>query len=153
MNSEIESKLELAQHSVLQISNAKQPPRTVGTCFVVHKDESAAYLVTCHHVVREAGGQDQLRIAGQKVHLIASGEDRQLDLAILKVDDLLDDRSPLSLSGIAHVNDQVHVLGLRPGSAVRGQRPLLRPLPATLGPAWVDRAESRASRDRLCILA
>lgn len=59
-----------------------------GTAFVVYRDASAAYLLTCAHVVK-AVGIDRLQVGGYKPTVVALGEDgKSPDLAVLRVEEL-----------------------------------------------------------------
>jgi len=64
-----------------------------GTAFVIHRDASAAYLLTCAHVVK-AVGIDRLQVRGYKPTVVALGEDgKSPDLAVLRVEELKDQQS------------------------------------------------------------
>lgn len=59
-----------------------------GTAFVFYRDASAAYLLTCAHVVK-AIGIDKLQVGGYKPTVVALGEEGQSpDLAVLCVEEL-----------------------------------------------------------------
>ena len=59
-----------------------------GTAFIIHKDESAAYCLTCAHVVKSIG-IDKIQVQSYKATVIAVGEKGQdPDLAVLRVEGL-----------------------------------------------------------------
>lgn len=81
---------------VLVVCSAK--PGTFGTGFVIHRDESATYVLTCKHVLDPI---KSLRIDNQPAVEVASDDAKYgFDLAVLKVEGDLN-RSPLSLNPIA----------------------------------------------------
>jgi hypothetical protein len=83
--------------SVILITSSDSTRKDFGTGFVIHQDQQATYVLTCAHVVRDVGGEENLRIGSNLVELIALGEDDGFDLAILKVKGLLE-KPKLSLS-------------------------------------------------------
>jgi hypothetical protein len=88
------------QDSVILISSSTPNNNRFGTGFVVHQDKHATYLLTCAHVVRDVGGQDQVEADGSNAIVIASGEADGIDLAVLRVEGLFDKQSlGLRLSG------------------------------------------------------
>ena len=61
-----------------------------GTAFVIYQDESAAYFLTCSHVVQSIETEN-IRVGGRKATVVVAGEDGQdPDLAILRVEELKD---------------------------------------------------------------
>ncbi|MBP0022251.1 MAG: AAA-like domain-containing protein [Cyanobacteria bacterium SBLK] len=66
-----------------------------GTGFFI---SSNGYLLTCAHVVEEAGGWDKVRVNGQPVRLVYSGESDRDDFTILQVPDYQGECVPLSLT-------------------------------------------------------
>jgi hypothetical protein len=66
---------------VLVVGNS---PKPFGTGFVIHSDESATYVLTCTHVIRDV---EKLRVNGRPADVIASDEARfGFDLAVLRVE-------------------------------------------------------------------
>jgi hypothetical protein len=82
MSSELEK-------SVILITSSDLKRRDFGTGFVIHRDEQAAYVLTCAHVVRDVGGSEQVRADGIPATVIALGEDDGFDLAVLRVEEPL----------------------------------------------------------------
>lgn len=66
-----------------------------GTGFFISSD---GHLLTCAHVVEEAGGCEQVRVHGQSVHLVYSGERDLDDFTILQVLEYQGECVPLSLT-------------------------------------------------------
>jgi ABC-type phosphate transport system substrate-binding protein len=59
-----------------------------GTAFIIHRDESAAYCLTCAHVVQSIGS-NRIQVKGYKATVIAVGDKGQdPDLAVLRVEEL-----------------------------------------------------------------
>nr|BFE68937.1 hypothetical protein GCM10020092_022380 [Actinoplanes digitatis] len=67
-----------------------------GSGFVIHRDAHSTYILTCAHVIREIGGAESVTADGLRARVIASGEDQDVDLAIVRVGLRLD-RVPLIL--------------------------------------------------------
>lgn len=61
-----------------------------GTGFVIDRKENQTYFLTCNHVVKDVGGVEQIRANGHSATMIASGEDNSFDLAVLRVEGLLE---------------------------------------------------------------
>lgn len=61
-----------------------------GTAFIIHKDDAATYLLTCMHVVNDVGGEAGLLIARTPAKLIASEKESGYDLALLKLEKVLE---------------------------------------------------------------
>lgn len=70
---------------VLIVSKDRNNSR-FGTGFVIHHDASGTCILTCAHVIRDVGGKDQVRSGGRDVQVIADGEGRGIDLAVLRTD-------------------------------------------------------------------
>lgn len=66
-----------------------------GTGFFVSRE---GHLLTCAHVVEDAGGWEQVRIDGEGVELVYLGNASRDDFAVLKVPRKRDISVPLSLS-------------------------------------------------------
>ena len=58
-----------------------------GTGFVVYKDGSTSYLVTCAHVIN-ACNEDSLLVNNQEATLVAIGAKEEIDLAVIAVEEL-----------------------------------------------------------------
>jgi S1-C subfamily serine protease len=58
--------------------------RILGTGFFISPE---GHLLTCAHVVEDAGGWEQVRVNGQPVSLVYLGDRTQDDFAILQVSD------------------------------------------------------------------
>ncbi|NET86331.1 MAG: trypsin-like peptidase domain-containing protein [Moorea sp. SIO1F2] len=75
---------------ILITSSDSSGNRKFGTGFVIHKDTHNTYLLTCAHVVNDVGGAETIRANGLPATVIASGEDKGFDLAVLTVEGLWD---------------------------------------------------------------
>jgi hypothetical protein len=75
---------------ILIASSNASTNESFGTGFVIDKDDQRTYLLTCAHVVKDVGGPEQLKANGLPATLIVSGEDNGFDLAVLRVEGLLD---------------------------------------------------------------
>ena len=76
------------QKSIVLITSKDSQNSGFGTGFVVKTQGGNTYVLTCAHVVREVGGDEQLQIEGKKGIIIASGEEEGLDLAVVRVEGL-----------------------------------------------------------------
>jgi hypothetical protein len=74
--------------SVFRVTSKGPDDRRFGTSFAIHQEEQATFLLTCRHVVTDAGGVNAIRIGNQPVEIVASGSEDSLDLAVLRVKDL-----------------------------------------------------------------
>lgn len=84
--------------SVVLITSQDEEEYGFGTGFVIYRDFNSTYLLTCAHVVRDVGGPEQVKAAGIPARAIASGTPEGFDLAVLRVEGLLD-KPLLKLSG------------------------------------------------------
>ena len=78
--------------SVVLITSSDPEKKKEGFCgtgFVIHHDQSAAFVLTCRHVVEDAGGSDTTEVDGHPVTLVAQGRGAD-DLAVLRVEGLTD---------------------------------------------------------------
>jgi 5'-deoxynucleotidase YfbR-like HD superfamily hydrolase len=66
----------------------------IGTGFFITKD---GYLLTCAHVIDEAGGYEKIKVQEKPVELIYGGCSCQDDIAVLRVPEYQGDAVPLSL--------------------------------------------------------
>lgn len=81
-----------------KVKNCTVPIRTqagiVGTGFFITKD---GYLLTCAHVIDEAGGYEKVKVQEKSVELVYGGCSHQDDVAVLRVPGYQGDAVPLSL--------------------------------------------------------
>lgn len=97
--------------SVFTISTEHEShPRSFGTAFLIHKDRSGSYLVTCSHVVEDGYRYQEVLVQSKKARIVASGREYGLDLSILKVADL-DTGQPLRLYNSGRKGDRIAILG------------------------------------------
>lgn len=82
--------INFSESVILITSSDSSRNRHFGTGFVIHKDTNHTYLLTCAHVVNDVGGAETIRANSLPATVIASGEDKGFDLAVLKVEGLLD---------------------------------------------------------------
>lgn len=96
----------LINDSVLLITSASSS--NFGTGFVIHQDENTTYVLTCAHVVENAGGIEHVRIMNLNTSLGPS--DLEYDLAVLKVEGLKD-LKPLTLQASGKTDMPFIVMG------------------------------------------
>jgi len=143
MNSEL-------QDSIVLITSNDSTNNRFGTGFVIFRDTSMTYLLTCAHVIDDVGGAEQVNAGGMIALVVASGvkENPNLDvyypadLAVLRVETLLD-QPVLNMSLIGQKGTSFTTAGFQLFSKAF----LIRPLQGVLG----ERVglESRASGIRI----
>jgi hypothetical protein len=116
------------QDSVVLITSSIPNVDDFGTGFVLHRDEQGAYVLTCAHVVRVVGGLEKVKVGGIPAVVVASGSEDRIDLAVLRVEGLLDKPS-LYLCAIGEKNKAFRTAGFQ----LYGKRFMIRPLHGILG--------------------
>ncbi|NMG19658.1 GUN4 domain-containing protein [Brasilonema bromeliae] len=92
------------QDSVILITSSDpnlQKRRVFGTGFVIHHTDEASYLLTCAHVVRDVGGEALVLADSIPATVVANGESKGFDLAVLRVQRLWCPALRLSVSSAA----------------------------------------------------
>ncbi|MBN3949054.1 MAG: trypsin-like peptidase domain-containing protein [Nostoc sp. NMS7] len=87
--------------SIVLLTSKDPENESFGTGFVILKDLSATYILTCAHVVSKVGGREQVKIDTYSATVIAQSPDGHAhDLAVLKVETPLDNSIlPLGIFG------------------------------------------------------
>lgn len=128
--------------SIFSVRSADDSNPQFGTAYVVRHDGTRSYLITCAHVVRAVGGDEQVLVGSQPATVVASGySDGADDLAVLATDRLA--VQPLPLAFDAERGRMVTVAGFRAVSRARRLLGAVR-AEATLGSAMV--LDSRGGR-------
>lgn len=83
------------EDSVVLITSQDEGNNSFGTGFVIRQSSGAAYVLTCAHVLQDIGGASQAKADGMSIKLVKSGASGGLDLAVIRVDGLLN-RVPLN---------------------------------------------------------
>lgn len=83
MSSELADSL---QDSIALITSHAPDNSRFGTGFVFRQRQDAAYVLTCAHVVRDVGGDQQVMVDGMAATVVSSGEADGIDLAVLRVE-------------------------------------------------------------------
>jgi Trypsin-like peptidase domain len=115
---------------VLITSSVAEHSDSFGTGFVIYQNEQATYLLSCAHVVRDVGGSGQIKADGVPATVVTSGESNGIDLAVLKIEGLLD-KPPLSLSGLGEEEQSLVISGFY--EFARKTPPALRDIRGKLG--------------------
>jgi hypothetical protein len=84
------------QDSVVLIVSSDPKIRHFGTGFIIYQDQDTSYILTCAHVIRDVGGIDKVRIDDVEGKIVASGEEKGIDLFVLQCKGYFD-KSPLIL--------------------------------------------------------
>lgn len=114
--------------SVILINSNDPNISRFGTGFIIHQDEQFTYVLTCAHVVREVGGLNKVSTKGIPAMVVASGEDDNIDLSVLRFEGLLD-KLPLALCPIGEEGHSFITAGFQ----FFDQDYLIRPLHGKLG--------------------
>jgi len=126
------------QASVVLITSADDGNHSFGTGFVIHREGSSTFLLTCAHVVTDVGGPGKVQIGGLPtiaVGMVAYDENNLRDLAVLRVEGLAANPPPLLLALPGDSGSEVHTAGFQEFDAnTRRLSPLHGKL-GTLG-AW-----------------
>lgn len=78
------------QDSVVLITSSDPNNRQFGTGFAIYHHGQFTYLLTCSHVVRDVGGNNQVQVGNYQAEVIACAlEGGTGDLAVLRVEGLL----------------------------------------------------------------
>ena len=94
----------MVRFPVILITSSDPENGGFGTGFVIHKDQSSTFVLTCEHVITQVGGAELVKVETLKAEVISQRSSSGLDMAVLKVDKLLD----------------LPVLGLSSGGGERG---------------------------------
>ncbi|MGD1700796.1 trypsin-like peptidase domain-containing protein [Dapis sp. BLCC M229] len=98
------------EESIVLISSVDERKKNViGTGFPFYREKNYTYLLTCAHVVQDVGGQENILVNNIPAKIVAIGDTRGFDLAVLRVEGLLE--LPLlqltSLSEAENINFQI----------------------------------------------
>jgi len=75
------------EESVVLITSADPKKKDViGTGFVIYREAQTSYVLTCAHVVKDVGGENNVLIYRQAARVIASSDVNDFDLAVLAVE-------------------------------------------------------------------
>ena len=96
--------------SVVLVTSQSEKESQFGSGFVVHCDDDDTYLITCAHVVRDVGGSEQVRVGKKNAVVVALGNSRGCDLAVIKVSGRLQ-KIPLKLSIATAAGRQITIAG------------------------------------------
>lgn len=116
------------QKSIVLITDGKPKSRNFGTGFIIRHVSGYAYILTCSHVIKNLGSSESIQVEGRQATVVASGEEDGLDLAVLKVDGLLD-KPELTLKATGNIDTEILIAGFQLFSNAH----LIRPLEGVLG--------------------
>ena len=96
--------------SVILITSESSEIPNFGSGFVIYQDKCTTFLLTCAHVVKDIGGATKIRVGTDRATVVELGEEKGCDLAVLKVNGLLE-KLPLKLSNSASKGRRIVVSG------------------------------------------
>lgn len=100
-----------ASESVVIITGYQHTNANIfGTGFLIGNYNHYTYIATCAHVLEDIGYDNQILVNGTQADLVASGEERGIDLAILKTQSL-QGKTPAILSKNANQNKVIEISG------------------------------------------
>ena len=74
------------QESIVSITSSyDRKANVIGTGFAFHREQNFTYLLTCPHVVEDMGGKNNVLVDNIPAEIVAIGDIRGFDLAILRV--------------------------------------------------------------------
>ncbi|NET29705.1 SUMF1/EgtB/PvdO family nonheme iron enzyme [Okeania sp. SIO1I7] len=79
------------EESIVLISSASDNSRkadVIGTGFAFYREDNYTYLLTCAHVVEDVGGEENVLVNDIQAEVVATGDIRGCDLAVLQVENL-----------------------------------------------------------------
>ncbi|NEP80273.1 MAG: trypsin-like peptidase domain-containing protein [Okeania sp. SIO3B3] len=82
----------LAESIVLITSASDRKANVIGTGFPFYREQNYTYLLTCAHVVKDVGGEENVRVNNNNdipVDVVAIGSIQDFDLAVLRIKGLL----------------------------------------------------------------
>ncbi|NES78660.1 MULTISPECIES: trypsin-like peptidase domain-containing protein [Okeania] len=82
----------MLEESIVLISSAsKEEPEVnnIGTGFPFYREKIYTYLLTCAHVVKDVGGDGNVLVNNIPAEIVAIGDVKSFDLAVLRVEGLL----------------------------------------------------------------
>lgn len=82
--------------SVVLLTSSDRQNTSFGTGFVIRRTGDFAYILTCAHVVKDIG-QNSICVEGLPGSLVETGDDLGLDLAVVRVDGLVEAIAALPL--------------------------------------------------------
>jgi hypothetical protein len=80
--------LKKLRESIVLITSAKKP-NLIGTGFPFYREQNYIYLLTCAHVVEDMGDEENIRVNNFPVEVLAVGNIKGFDLAVLRIKQLL----------------------------------------------------------------
>jgi len=79
------------EDSIVLITSASDDSRKVnviGTGFAFYREDNYTYLLTCAHVVEDVGGEENVLVNNIRAEVLAIGDVKGFDLAVLRVENL-----------------------------------------------------------------
>lgn len=111
------------EDSVVLVTSQAPDNDAFGTGFVIRRSSGAVYILTCAHVVKDLGGEDQVCVDGMAATVATSGEPDGLDLAVLKVEGLWQ-KPALKLKRATDRSKAIKTIGFQKFDRYRQQRSL-----------------------------
>ena len=98
--------------AVIVIKSCEQDNEAFGTGFIIDRNESYVYVLTCAHVFEDTKKNNQVLVNNCRADLVVSGQSQGIDLAVLRVEDeYLKDKLPIPLANIGQEERQFETLG------------------------------------------
>jgi hypothetical protein len=98
------------EDAIILITSRDSTYKNFGTGFVIYREQQVTYVLTCAHVVRDVGGQENVIADGIPAQVIALGENDGFDLAVLEVEGL-SEKQQLSLRASGEKGQRFIVAG------------------------------------------
>ncbi|MDJ0519681.1 MAG: SUMF1/EgtB/PvdO family nonheme iron enzyme [Trichodesmium sp. MO_231.B1] len=78
----------LEESIVLITSASDKKANVIGTGFAFYREDNYTYLLTCAHVVEDVGGEENVLVNNIRADVLATGDVKGFDLAVLGVENL-----------------------------------------------------------------
>lgn len=117
------------KNSIIRLVSADSANSRFGTGFVFHRDNNSTYILTCAHVIQAIGGPNMIIAEGYKASLVLSGDDDDIDLAIIKIDIKLN-KDPLIIKPLGSKGLPIKTAGFE---QILGKEYVIRELSGILG--------------------
>ncbi|MGK7927229.1 MAG: CHASE2 domain-containing protein [Spirulina sp.] len=100
--------------TTIVLVSSSADPKIFGTGFVVDQEKEKSYIVTCAHVIHDiktSKNPGKILVGGIDAEVIAMGESKTIDLAVLVVEKILNHYYPLPLEVSANAGAKIKVAG------------------------------------------
>ncbi len=128
-----EPTVENHRQAFFRITSSQPDNMNFGTGFIIKQDGNVSYILTCAVVVELVGGENNVRVEGCPVQVVACGSPDRINLAVLKVEgmenftpfsmqDLGKEGLPFRIKGFGLFDRKTHLFAARTLSGTLGKQ-------------------------------